>query len=169
MNARKTKKKSKATNGSTSGGRKVVTTNRRAWHDYQIDEEFEAGIQLTGTEIKSIRDGRVNLRDAYAVIEDDELWLVGMHISPYDQASGLFNHEPTRPRKLLLHRKQIEDLRAQLQQRGYTLVPLRLALKRGWAKVDLGLGKGKKLYDKRQAIAERDAKRRMERALRERR
>ncbi len=166
MHARR--KSTKSSKNGASDGRKVVSTNRRAWHDYTIDEEFEAGIQLTGTEIKSIREGRVNLRDAFAVVENDELWLIGMHISPYGQASGYYNHEPTRPRKLLLHRDQIEEIRVALQQRGYTLIPLRLALKRGWAKIDLGLAKGKKLYDKRQAIAERDAKRRMEQALRER-
>ena len=151
-----------------SDGRKVVTTNRRAHYDYHIDEVIEAGISLTGTEIKSIRDGKVNLQDAYAIIENDEVWLIGMHISPFEQASEYYNHEPTRPRKLLLHRRQIDYLRRQLLQKGYTLVPLRVALKRGWAKVDIGLGKGKREYDKRQAIAERDAKRRIDRALRER-
>ncbi len=149
-------------------GRKVVTTNRRARYDYQIDEVIEAGISLTGTEIKSVRDGRVNLQDAYAMIENDEVWLVGMHISPFEQASEYYNHEPTRPRKLLLHRKQIDYLRRQLLQKGYTLIPLRVALNRGWAKVDIGLAKGKREYDKRQSIAERDAKRRIDRALRER-
>jgi SsrA-binding protein len=147
-------------------GRKVVTTNRRARYDYQIDEVIETGIALTGTEIKSVRDGRVNLQEAYAVIENDEVWLVGMHVSPFEQASELFNHDPTRPRKLLLHRRQIDYLRRQLLQKGYTLVPLRVALKRGWAKVDIGLAKGKREYDKRQSIAERDSKRRIDRALR---
>lgn len=155
--------------GSSAGdGRKVVTTNRRARHDYHIDEVTEAGISLTGTEIKSVRDGRVNLQDAYAVIENDEVWLVGMHISPFEQASEYYNHEPTRPRKLLLHRRQIDYLKRQVMQKGYTLVPLRVVLNRGWAKVDIGLAKGKREYDKRQAIAERDAQRRIERALRER-
>jgi len=147
-------------------GRKVVTTNRRARYDYQIDEVIETGIALTGTEIKSVRDGRVNLQEAYAVIENDEVWLLGMHISPFEQASELFNHDPTRPRKLLLHRRQIDYLRRQLQQKGYTLIPLRVALKRGWAKVDIGLAKGKREYDKRQSISERDSKRRIDRALR---
>lgn len=156
----------KSSNGS-SDGRKIVTSNRRARYDYKIDEVIEAGISLTGTEIKSVRDGRVNLQDAYAVIENDEVWLVGMHISPFEHASELYNHDPTRPRKLLLHRRQIDYLRRQLMQKGYTLIPLNVSLNRGWAKVDIGLGKGKREYDKRQNIAERDAQRRIERALRE--
>jgi SsrA-binding protein len=152
----------------TSDGAKVVTTNRRARHDYHIDEVIEAGIALTGTEIKSIREGRANLQDAYAVIENGEAWLVGLHISPFEQASEYFNHEPTRPRKLLLHRRQIDYLNRQLLQKGYTLIPLRIILRRGWAKVELALAKGKRQYDKRQSIAEREAERRIERALRER-
>jgi SsrA-binding protein len=150
------------------GGRKVVTTNRRAWHEYFIEEEYEAGIALTGTEIKSIREGRVNLAEAYARIENDEVWLIGMHIAPYDHTSAYFNHEPTRPRRLLLHRKQIVDLAQQVEAKGYTLVPLRVALNRGRAKVDIGLARGKKLYDKRQTIAERDQQRDLQRALRDR-
>lgn len=153
---------------SSSEGRKIVTSNRRARRDYQVDEVMEAGISLTGTEIKSVRDGRVNLQDAYAVIENDEVWLIGMHISPFEQASEYYNHDPTRPRKLLLHRRQIDYLRRQLIQKGYTLIPLNVSLNRGWAKVDIGLAKGKREYDKRQTIAERDAQRRIERALRER-
>jgi SsrA-binding protein len=160
-------KNRKRTSAKTDG-RKVVTTNRRARYDYKIDEVIEAGISLTGTEIKSVRDGKVNLQDAYAVIENDEVWLLGMHISPFEQASEYYNHEPTRPRKLLVHRRQIDYLRRQLLQKGYTLVPLKVALKRGWAKVDIGLGKGKRDYDKRQTIAERDAQRSIERALRDR-
>ncbi|MEZ4523917.1 MAG: SsrA-binding protein SmpB [Thermomicrobiales bacterium] len=152
----------------TEDGRKVVTSNRRARYDYQIDEVIEAGISLTGTEIKSVRDGRVNLLVAYAVIENDEVCLIGMHISPFEHASEYYNHEPTRPRKLLLHKRQIDYLRRQLLQKGYTLVPLRVVLNRGWAKVDIGLAKGKREFDKRQSIAERDAQRSIERALRER-
>lgn len=163
-----TKARKRPTTKPAEDGRKIVTRNRRARHDYQIDETFEAGIRLSGTEIKSIRDGRVNIGDAYAMIENDEVWLLNMHISPYEQASETFNHDPTRPRKLLLHRSQIEYLKRQLQQKGYTLVPLSVSLNRGWAKVDIGLAKGKRQYDKRQAIAERDAKRRIDRALRER-
>lgn len=163
-----TKTRSRDSTKSEGEGRKIVTRNRRARHDFQIDETFEAGIRLTGSEIKSIRVGRVNIGDAYAMIENDEVWLLNMHISPYEQASEVFNHDPTRPRKLLLHRSQIDYLKRQLQQKGYTLVPLSVSLNRGWAKVDLGLAKGKRKFDKRQAIAERDAKRRIERALRER-
>ncbi len=147
-------------------GRKVVASNRRAYRDYFIDEEIEAGIVLTGTEIKSIREGRLNISDAYATFNGGEMWLVGMHISPYGQASDYFNHDPTRPRKLLLHKLQAETLAFELEAKGKTLVPLRVALKNGWAKIDLGLARGKNLYDKRQSIAERDARRSMERELR---
>ncbi|MDI3340395.1 MAG: SsrA-binding protein SmpB [Sphaerobacter sp.] len=150
------------------GGEKVVTTNRKAYHDYHIEEEIEAGIVLTGTEIKSIRAGRVNLRDAYARFENGELWLVGMHISPYEQAGSYFQHDPDRPRKLLVHRNELAYLRSRVEAKGYTLVPLRLVLRKGLAKVDLGVARGKKLYDKREALAERDARREMERALRQR-
>ena len=149
-------------------GQKVVTTNRKAFHDFFIEDEVEAGIQLVGSEIKSIRAGRVNLRDAYARIENGELWLVGGHISPYEQAGKFQNHEPDRPRKLLVHKRQIDQLRKQQEAEGYTLVPIRLKLKNGKAKVDLGIAKGKKKYDKRQTLAERDAKRQMERALKSR-
>ncbi|ACZ38418.1 SsrA-binding protein SmpB [Sphaerobacter thermophilus] len=151
-----------------SGGEKVVTTNRKAFHDYHIEEELEAGIALTGTEIKSIRAGRVNLRDAYARIENGELWLIGMHISPYEHAGGYFQHDPDRPRKLLVHRHELNYLRNRVEAKGYTLVPLRLVLRKGLAKVDIGVARGKKSYDKRAALAERDARREMERALRQR-
>jgi SsrA-binding protein len=147
---------------------KVVAVNRKAYHDYQIEEELEAGIQLTGSEIKSIRAGRVNLRDAYARIENGELWLVGAHISPYQQASGRAQHDPTRPRKLLVHKKQLDYLRSKTEAKGYTLVPLRLVVRHGLAKVDLAVARGKKLYDRRAALAERDAQREIERALRAR-
>jgi len=149
-------------------GEKLVASNRRARHEYFIEETVEAGIVLTGTEIKSIRAGRLNLRDAYARVDDDEVWLIGMHISPYEQAGAYFQHDPLRPRKLLLHRREIAYLRAQLGQKGLTLVPLRLYLKGGRAKLELGLAKGKKLYDKRDTLAERDARRDIERALRSR-
>ncbi len=158
----------KTTAPAKTGGEKIVTVNRKAYHDYQIEEELEAGIALTGTEIKSIRAGRVNLRDAYARIENGELWLIGCHISPYQQAGGYFNHEPERPRKLLVHRQELNYLREKVQAKGYALVPLRMALRKGRAKVDIGLGRGKKLYDKRDAMAERDARRDVERALRNR-
>lgn len=163
-----TKTKRKQSNTESRDGRKVVTTNRRARHDYQIDDVFEAGLRLTGTEIKSVRAGRVNLQDAFAIVDHGEVWIVGMHISPYEQASGHFNHDPTRPRKLLLRKPQIDYIARQLQQKGYTLVPLRVVLNRGWAKVDIALAKGKRQYDKRQSIAERDANRRIRQALRER-
>ena len=160
--------RSKASANGHVEDRKVIATNRRAFHDYHIIEEFEAGIELTGTEIKSLRDGRMNMRDAYGRIENGQLWLVGLHISPYDHAGGLFQHDPTRPRRLLLHKSQIRYLQFEMEARGYTLVPLRIALKRGWAKIDVGLARGKKLYDNRDSMAERDAQRDMERALRER-
>lgn len=151
-----------------TGGEKVVTTNRKAYHDYFVEEEIEAGVVLHGSEIKSIRQGRVNLRDAYARIENGELWLVGAHISPYEHSSAYFNHEPDRPRKLLIHHRQLDYLREKVEASGYTLVPTRMVLRKGRAKVDVALAKGKKLYDKRAALAERDAKRTIERELRER-
>lgn len=146
---------------------KTITVNRKAQHDYHILERVEAGIVLTGTEIKAIRDGRVNLRDAYARPERGEMWLVGSHIGPY-AAAGRFNHEPGRRRKLLLHRKQILELAREVEEKGLTLVPLRLYLKSGRAKVELALARGRRQYDRRQAIARREAEREMRRALRHR-
>lgn len=146
----------------------VITVNRKAYHDYHIQETLEAGIALKGSEIKSIRGGRVNLSDAYARPENGELWLYNSHIASYDAAS--YNtHEPTRPRKLLLHRKEINVLSGKVVQRGLTLVPLKLYIKHGIAKVELGVAKGKKVYDKRQTIARRDAEREAERAVKRRR
>ncbi|GAC1476651.1 MAG: SsrA-binding protein SmpB [Ktedonobacterales bacterium] len=136
----------------------TVTVNRQAYHDYFVDETFEAGVSLTGTEIKSIRGGKVNLRGAYARVKDGEVWLDGMHIATYDQGTYM-NHDPLRPRKLLLHRRQIDHLVGRVQAKGLTLVPLRLYLTHNRAKIELGLCRGKKLYDKRATIAERDAKR----------
>jgi SsrA-binding protein len=144
---------------------KVVTVNRKAFHDYFVEETLEAGLVLTGTEIKSIRQGRMNLRDAYARIDGGEAWLVGMHISPYQQAGRHDQHDPDRPRKLLLHRDEIRRLTQQTQAKGMTLVPLKLALRRGRAKLELGVARGKKLYDKRQSLAEREARRDIERAM----
>lgn len=139
---------------------RTITINRKAYHDYHIQETFEAGIVLKGSEIKSIREGRVNLRDAYARPENGELWLYNSHIASYDAAS--YNtHEPLRPRKLLLHRKEINTLTGKVVQRGLTLVPLKLYIKHGVAKVQLGVAKGKRLYDKREAIARRAAEREM--------
>jgi len=143
---------------------RTITVNRKAYHDYHILDRFEAGIVLKGSEIKSIRAGRIDLRDAYARQENGELWLYNTHIASYDAAS--YNtHEPTRPRKLLLHRKEIDNLAGTVTQRGLTLVPLKLYIKHGVAKVELGVAKGKKLYDKRETLARRDADREMDRAL----
>ncbi len=144
---------------------RVVATNRKAFHEYFVLETLEAGIVLTGTEIKSIREGKATLTEAYARIEHGELWLIGMHISPYTHGNRS-NHDPDRPRKLLMRKREISKIREQIEQKGLTLVPLRLHLKHGLAKIDLGIVKGKKLYDKRDATAERDMKRDIERAMR---
>ena len=144
---------------------KTVTFNRKALHDYHVLERLEAGIALTGTEIKSIRLGRVSLRDAYARPEGGEMWLVGVHIAQYAPA-GPSNHDPTRRRKLLLHADEIAELSMAVNEKGLTVVPLRLYLKRGRAKVELALGRGKRQYDRRQDIAKRDAERAMQRAMR---
>jgi len=146
---------------------KTVTFNRKALHDYHVLERLEAGISLVGTEIKSIRLGRVNLRDAYARPEKGEMWLVGAHIAQYPPA-GPFNHDPTRHRKLLLHADEIDELSKAVDEKGLTVVPLRMYLKRGRAKVELALARGKREYDRRQTIARRDAEREMQRALRRR-
>lgn len=143
---------------------RTITVNRKAYHDYHIQEIVEAGIVLKGSEIKSIREGKVNLCDAYAKPENGELWLYNSHIASYDAAS--YNtHEPTRPRKLLLHKKEIDSLAGKVAQRGLTLVPLKLYIKHGVAKIELGVAKGKKIYDKREAIARREVGREIERAL----
>jgi SsrA-binding protein len=144
---------------------KTVVTNRRARRDYFIEDSYEAGLVLTGSEIKSIRAGRANLQDSYVTIRDGEAWLVNSHVAPYKQASDQ-NHEPKRDRKLLLHRKQIARLTGQVQAKGYTIVPLRLYLKNNRAKVEIALAKGKKLYDKRDDLAKRQAERDIQRALR---
>ena len=144
---------------------KVITVNRQAYHDYTVERTVEAGISLVGTEIKSIRDGKVNLRGSYALIRQGEVWLENAHIAVYDFGNRN-NHEPLRRRKLLLHRREIEQLEAKVATKGLTLIPLKLYLKGGRAKVELGLCRGKKLYDKREAIAERDVKREMERIVR---
>jgi len=142
-----------------------VAVNRRAYHDYFIDEKYEAGIMLTGTEVKSVRNGRANLRDGFVRVDGREAWLENVHISPYAQGN-VMNHEPVRPRKLLLHRKEISSLIGKVKQKGYTLIPLRLYFSRNHAKVEVGLARGKRQYDKREAIAARDAKREIERAVR---
>lgn len=145
--------------------RRDVAVNRRAYHDYFIDETYEAGLALLGTEVKSLRAGRANLSDGYVRIESNEAWLENVHISPYAQG-GYANHEPLRPRKLLLHGDEIAGLIGKVKQRGYTLIPLRLYFARNRAKVEVGLARGKRQYDKRQALAAADAKREMDRALR---
>ena len=140
----------------------TIALNRKARHEFSIDETFEAGIVLTGSEIKSIRAHKVNLADAYARVERGEAWLIGAHIAPYEQGNRN-NHEPTRTRKLLLHRDQISELIGRTQAKGFTLVPLRLYLRDGMAKLEIGIARGKKTHDKRRTIAERDAKRDLER------
>lgn len=144
-----------------------IAVNRRARHDYLIEETFEAGIVLTGSEVKSLREGKANLKDSYGRIDRGEIWLFNAHISPYGPASQ-FGHEPTRSRKLLLHRREIERLWGKVKERGFTIIPLRLYFKHGRAKVELGLARGKKLHDKREAIREREVKREMDRAARTR-
>lgn len=143
---------------------KIIATNRKARHDYHIDDTFEAGMALTGTEIKSIRAGRVSLRDSFAVVKEGELWLMNAHIAPYDQGTYA-NHEPRRPRKLLMHRREINRIAGQLQEKGFTLVPLRLYLKNNLAKVELGLARGKKQYDKRAALRQKETRREIDRAV----
>ncbi len=143
---------------------KIVATNRKARHDYFIEDTVEAGLVLTGSEIKSIRAGQVNLRDGFATIRNGEAWLLNTHIAPYHQASYT-NHEPRRDRKLLLHRREINRLTGKLQEKGLTLVPLQIYLKNSRAKVELGLARGKKLHDKRETLRERDDRRQITRAL----
>jgi SsrA-binding protein len=147
---------------------KIVADNRKARHDYFIEESYEAGIVLTGSEIKSVRNARVNLRGGYARVTNGEVWLYDVHIASYEQSGTYYNHEPTRPRKLLLHRREISRIVGQVERQGYTLVPLRLYLKGRRAKLELGLAKGKKLYDKRDDIAKREARRDIERAMKSR-
>ena len=146
---------------------KVIATNRKARHEYQFLDSYEAGLVLQGSEIKSIRAGRVSLQEGFVLFEDGEAWLVNVHIAPYDPAHRQ-NHEPRRRRKLLLHRREIERLQAGTQEKGFTVVPVRLYLKEGRAKVEIALAKGKRQYDKRQTIAKRDSKRQIERAIKER-
>lgn len=146
---------------------KNIAENRKARHDYFIEESYEAGIALVGTEVKSCRLGRVNLRDGYAAIQQGELFLENVHISPYEQGNR-FNHEPLRKRRLLMHKGEILRLLGKVREKGYTLVPLRLYFKKGRVKVEIGLAKGKKSYDKRDDIAARDVEREMARAMRSR-
>ena len=141
----------------------VVTTNRKATHEFHIDDRVEAGLVLQGTEVKSIRAGKVNLQEAYCSVDKGEMWLLQCHIAPYSHGNRA-NHDPVRPRKLLLHRREITRLEKASAQKGYTLIPLKVYFKRGRAKVEIGLGKGKKLYDKRASIADKDMKRKLSRA-----
>ena len=147
-------------------GVKPVTQNRKAYHDYFIEDKYEAGIELFGTEVKSVRAGNVNLKDSFCTVKDGELFAHGMHISPYEKGN-IFNRDPMRPKRLLMHRKEINKLRARIQQDGLTLIPLSLYLKDSLVKVELGLARGKKLYDKREAAARRDADREIDRTMKE--
>ena len=143
---------------------KLVANNKKAYHDYFIDEKYEAGLVLHGTEVKSLRLGKCSVKEAFVRIENSEVWIYGMHISPYEKGN-IFNREPRRPRRLLMHKREIQRLFAKIKQDGYTLVPLSLYFKGPRVKVEVGLCKGKKLYDKRDAAAKKDAKREMDRAL----
>ena len=148
-------------------GYKIVSDNRKARYLYESLETYQAGIALEGTEVKSIRAGKVNLQDAYALIRGGEAWLLNAHISPFEKASVYFNHDPRRTRKLLLHKEQINKLLGQVEQKGLTLVPLKMYLKEGRVKVDIAVGRGKKLHDKRDDIRQKDDKRAMERAMKQ--
>jgi len=143
---------------------KLVTKNRKAFHDYHIIDRYEAGMELKGTEVKSLRQGKCNLKDSFARVQNGEIVLHGMHISPYEQGN-IYNHDPERPRKLLLHKREIRFLSAEVSQKGMTLVPLSIYFKRGIAKVELALAKGKAEYDKRDALKQKEESREMERAL----
>lgn len=144
---------------------KVISVNRKAWHDYHIDETYEVGISLRGTEVKSVRARKVSLKESYAEIRNNEVFIVNMHISPYE-AGNQFNHDPKRTRKLLMHKGEIRRLIGKTKEKGYTLIPLKLYFNdRGKAKLEIGLARGKKVYDKRQDIAKRDAEREMKRAI----
>ncbi|MHB9038188.1 MAG: SsrA-binding protein SmpB [Armatimonadota bacterium] len=148
--------------------KEVSIQNRKAWHEYHIDDQFEVGIVLSGTEVKSLRLGKASITEAFCKIENGEVWVHGMHIAPYEQGNR-FNVDPLRPRKLLLHKTEINKLNRQLQEKGYTLIPLKLYFTRGYAKMNIGLARGKKLYDKRDAIAARDVDRDRRREEAERR
>ncbi len=144
-----------------------IAVNRRARHEYTIEETVEAGIALTGSEVKALRDGKANLKDSFARVQNDEMWLWNVHVSPYGPASQ-FGHEPTRTRKLLLHRREIDRLHGKVKERGLALIPLRLYFKNGRAKIELALARGKKQHDKRASIREREVKREVDRALKQR-
>ena len=145
-------------------GKKIIAQNKKAWHDYFVDETYEAGVALTGTEIKSVRAGKVNLKDSYCSFEKGEIFAVGVHISPYEQGNR-FNHMPLRDKKLLLHRREILKLQGKVQQKGFSVVPLSLYFSGSYVKMEIGLCRGKKLYDKRESNAKREADRMMERRM----
>ena len=147
--------------------KRVVAQNRKAYHDYFVEDTYEAGIELFGTEVKSIRQGKVNLKDCYCVVEDGEMYVLGMHISPYEQGN-IFNRDPLRKKRLLMHKREIIRLYAQVRQEGFTLVALSVYFLGSKVKIEIGVCKGKKLYDKRESIAERDAKREIDRVVKER-
>ena len=144
----------------------AVTKNRKAFHDYEIFEKFEAGMELLGSEVKSLREGKINLRDTYALIRDNEVFLVGMHIGQYSH-TGYLGHEPYRDRRLLLHKQEIRKLIRKVNVKGMTIIPLRIYFKNGWAKAEIGLAKSKKTYQKKRVIAERDRARDLDRELKE--
>ena len=151
--------------GNQGEGIKIISDNRQARYLYEILETYEVGIQLTGTEVKSIRAGKVSLRDGYGLLRNGEAWLINVHISPYEASGEYFNHDPRRTRKLLLHRREISKLIGQVEQKGLTLVPLKMYFKDSWVKITLGLGKGKKLHDKRESLKRRQDEREMARAM----
>ncbi len=167
MAKKKEAERAKATARADDSGIRIVARNRRARHDYELLEKVEAGLVLTGTEVKSLRNGKANLEDAYAEVEKGEVWLLGCDIPEYVQANRM-NHAPKRPRKLLLHRREIGKIETRTNEKGMTLVPLSLYFKKGIAKVELCLARGRKTFDKREAIKKQDAKRDMDRALRRR-
>jgi SsrA-binding protein len=146
---------------------KIVCQNRKAYHDYHIEETLEAGIVLLGTEVKSLREGKANLKDSYVVIKNSEVFLLNCHISPYSHGN-ITNHDPLRTRKLLLHKKEIESLRGKSLRKGYTLIPLKMYFKDSYTKVEIGIAKGKRLYERREKIKEREAKRAIERVMKSR-
>lgn len=146
---------------------KIIARNKKAYHDYHIEDTYQAGMVLQGSEIKSIRSNNISLQEGYVEERGGELWLVGVHIAPYEQANRFGHSDPLRPRKLLLHRREIAQLITRMRERGYTIVPTMVYLERGLAKVEIGVAKGKKLYDKRASIAKRDSEREIRRALKE--
>ena len=150
-----------------SSGRKIITNNRKASHEYNLLNRYDAGLVLLGSEIKSIRNNRINISEGFVQERDDELWLMNVHISPYEPARIFGHSDPIRPRKLLLHKKEIAQILSRIRERGYTVIPTQVYLEKGRAKVEIALAQGKKLYDKRNAIAKRDADRQIRRALKE--